>query len=409
MSSCNLTQPINGSDCIGDSRIKINQNFTNLENIVCALSANTIIPVNTSTISLNYNPATRQLVSSIIPGSVTSTELSSNSVITDKIENSAVTTKKLAFDSGAFSFRNKVINGDFKVWQRGTSFTNANGFTADRFVVTRMGNVIGTASTTNISVTQSTDTPVNSGFINSIKIQRDTGDLINTKIQLLYLFESSDIKQFENKTATISFFYKKGTTFTSSDLTSTLHTGFNVDEGIRKMHNGTWASNNTFVSSPMTAPAGVWSKHTSTVSLFNLSELGLSITFTPLFGAAGTDETLFITGVQVELGDTDTPFEFQSSYHTQALCQRYYEPVLGFYDNHTGTSDLFLKQIGTFCVPKRTSSWSATFGTSGIATLAVPSAGGIVANRTNKNFITQIQVSGFNEYSWLLYADDEIY
>ena len=34
---------------------------------------------------------------------------------------------------GAGGFRNKLINGDFGVWQRGTSFTTGNEFTADRW------------------------------------------------------------------------------------------------------------------------------------------------------------------------------------------------------------------------------------------------------------------------------------
>jgi hypothetical protein len=43
MSACNFTTQINGTDCIGDSRGIINQNFISLDNAVCALSGSTFL------------------------------------------------------------------------------------------------------------------------------------------------------------------------------------------------------------------------------------------------------------------------------------------------------------------------------------------------------------------------------
>lgn len=43
MSACNFTTQINGTDCIGDSRGIINQNFINLDNAVCSLSSSTFL------------------------------------------------------------------------------------------------------------------------------------------------------------------------------------------------------------------------------------------------------------------------------------------------------------------------------------------------------------------------------
>jgi hypothetical protein len=43
MSACNFTTEINGTDCIGDSRGLINQNFLNLDTAICELSASTFL------------------------------------------------------------------------------------------------------------------------------------------------------------------------------------------------------------------------------------------------------------------------------------------------------------------------------------------------------------------------------
>ena len=70
-----------------------------------------------------------------------------------------------AYDAGALSNRNMIINGAMQVAQRGTSFTNPNGtFPVDRFAV---GNYI--SSTT---AQQSTTAP--SGYSNSLKVTNGT-------------------------------------------------------------------------------------------------------------------------------------------------------------------------------------------------------------------------------------------
>jgi hypothetical protein len=42
MSNCNLTQSISGTECIGDSLVKINNNFSSLDTVVCTLSTNIV-------------------------------------------------------------------------------------------------------------------------------------------------------------------------------------------------------------------------------------------------------------------------------------------------------------------------------------------------------------------------------
>ena len=54
MSVCNFIKVIDGTECIGDSRGTINQNFINLDNMVCALSTDTFIRNAVGGTELNY-------------------------------------------------------------------------------------------------------------------------------------------------------------------------------------------------------------------------------------------------------------------------------------------------------------------------------------------------------------------
>jgi len=329
MSICNLTTPINGTDCIGDSRAIINQNFLNLDNVVCALSSTGVGVSNTSTITMTFNSATRNVSSSLNPSSVTVNELANNAVETAKIKDSNVTTSTLAFDGGSLSYRNKIINGAFEIWQRGTSFTSSNYFTADRFLVTRGGSGIGTGST-NLTVTRDTTTPSQfpvdpDNFNTCMKIQRVAGDTNTQTVKLLYVLETKDCLAFSGKSATLSFFIKRGTNFTSTDLASYIHTGTSDNQGITSLHNNSWSGINTQMSSVIPVSFN-WQRITQTVSIANnIKEIGITIQYTPQAGSAGADETLYITGVQFELGATVTPFEYRLLGHEIDLCQRYFE------------------------------------------------------------------------------------
>ena len=68
------------------------------------------------------------------------------------------------------SFRNLLINGDFNVWQRGTSFSPTSAlYGADRFQ-----SLAGGGFNIDSTVTQSTDVPTGQGFKYSLDIAVDT-------------------------------------------------------------------------------------------------------------------------------------------------------------------------------------------------------------------------------------------
>ena len=55
----------------------------------------------------------------------------------------------------------------------------------------------------------------------------------------------------------------------------------------------------------------------------NANEMAILLVFTPT-GTAGSDDSLSVTGVQIESGSIATPFEYRPYGTELALCQRYY-------------------------------------------------------------------------------------
>lgn len=94
--ACNLVTEISGNECIGDSRGKINTNFSALETAICSLSTNTINVVDTTTIDLDYTSSSRIISGTVKTDSIDSTHLKSNSVTTSKIASDTVRYSQLA-------------------------------------------------------------------------------------------------------------------------------------------------------------------------------------------------------------------------------------------------------------------------------------------------------------------------
>jgi hypothetical protein len=76
----------------------------------------------------------------------------------------------LRYQASTAAGRNFLINGGMDIWQRGTTvaFAATSPFLADRFQCNRQGNVGGaTASRQTASLT---------GFLYSLRVQRDSGN-----------------------------------------------------------------------------------------------------------------------------------------------------------------------------------------------------------------------------------------
>lgn len=238
--------------------------------------------------------------------------------------------------------RNLIINGAMQVAQRGTSSTGigASGgyFTCDRMYVD-FSSTAGRLTQSQVAVT---DLP---GFANALKLDCTTADtsVAAGEIALLqYRIEGQDLQQFKKGTAdaekmTVSFYVKgNGNATYICEL-------YDNDNGrqISQTFSVTSSWNRVVLTyDGDTTGAFDDDGNLSLYILFwlhsgsNYNSGTLSTTWTaqtPANRAVGgssffssTDNEFFITGLQMEVGDTATEFEHRSFAEELALCHRYF-------------------------------------------------------------------------------------
>ena len=241
--------------------------------------------------------------------------------------------------------RNLIINGAMNIAQRGTSSTGlgADGFTyntVDRFKNVMAGSSAGRYTQTQTAVT---DLP---GFANCLKFDCTTADTSIAADEILQFgqyFEGQDVQQLKKgtsdaETVTASFYVKGNASATYTcelvDADNTRYNAqtfsvttswnrvvltFNADtSGTLDDDNANSLQLNIFLHAGSTYTGGTFSSntwHTTNNQRANSSQ--------PSFYDS-TDRTFFITGVQLEVGSTATPFEHRSFGEEELLCQRYY-------------------------------------------------------------------------------------
>ena len=240
--------------------------------------------------------------------------------------------------------RNLVVNGAMNVSQRGTSSTGIGAssgyFTVDRFTI-RTSSTAGRLTMTQTAVT---DLP---GFANCIKLDCTTADTSIAAAEFTFLstrLEGQNLQQMKKGTSsaesvTVSFYVKGNAAATyvceigDSDNTRTITQAFAVTTSWNRisltfpgdttgafdddnahslqlnfwLHGGSTYSGGTFADNTWAAETNANRYAGSRTSFFD-----------------STDREFFITGVQMEIGETATPFEHRSFGEELLLCQRYY-------------------------------------------------------------------------------------
>ena len=205
-----------------------------------------------------------------------------------------------AYSDGALSNRNKLINGGFDVWQRGTPITNSAGgsyFGADRWK--------GYSGSTR-TFTQDTTSALSIGFPNCVKAE--TGAAVAS-----FYNRIEDVRTLSGQTVTLSYYIKANVAHTpaAAFLKQSFGSGGSADVL-------------TYLSSPSLTTS--WQRVVQTVALPSVEgkTIGASSYLEVYPITLSASQTYYITGVQLEVGDTATPFEHRSIGQELALCQRYF-------------------------------------------------------------------------------------
>ena len=243
--------------------------------------------------------------------------------------------------------RNIVINGAMQVSQRGTTITGI-GATSGVYSLDRYRfNVNGSGRAT---VTQSSVTP--SGFANSLKIDVTTAVSslsAGNFFSVVQKFEGQDLQMLDKgtsdaRTMTLSFYVKSNITGTyiielfDFDNTRTISKSYTINSA------DTWEQKIILIDADTTgtldddndaslqvtwwlAAGTTYSSGTLNTSWASNTNANRAVGQVNLLSS--TDNEFLLTGVQLEVGSTATPFEHRSFVEELALCQRYFFQING--------------------------------------------------------------------------------
>jgi hypothetical protein len=224
------------------------------------------------------------------------------------------TSTGLRYQSNFAAGKNKVINGDFGIWQRGTTFSTNSAYTADRWELI----FDGTGATR--AITQQTFTlgtaPVAGyegqyfyRYNQSVAGTTATYNIVRTKLE--------DVRTFAGQTVTVSFWAKAATTTTLPSVYLTQNFGSGGSAGVDTTVQNSLSVTTSWVrySYAVTVP----SISGKTIGTNNCLELRITYPLNATF-------TVDIWGVQIEAGSVATAFQTATGtiQGELAACQRYY-------------------------------------------------------------------------------------
>jgi hypothetical protein len=205
--------------------------------------------------------------------------------------------------------RNRVINGRFDIWQRGTSSTSLGYQTADRFRYADNGSSITITQSQQSFTLGQTDVPGEPAYF--YRVAKTVAGTSGNFTAIEHGIE--DVRTLAGQTATISFYAKCG----SGTASSTVYLAQYFGSG------GSANVNTSTVTCTLTTS---WQKFTATVSVPSISGKTVGAghcVFLTIQLPNNAVQTVDLALVQVEAGSVATPFERRSYGQELALCQRY--------------------------------------------------------------------------------------
>jgi len=234
--------------------------------------------------------------------------------------------------------KNVIINGAMEIAQRGTSFT---GLTNNQFIVDRFGYTKSATISAVHSGGQEYDAPSGLGLNYCLRVTCTTADTsigADEYAGIFYSVEGYDFARFAGRQAVLTFWVKASKTGTYSI-------------GLRNANN-----DRVYIMEYSVTQADTWERITKPINFdytggtwnytngrgiciqwnlacgasYQTNQLGTWLSSLYLAGSNqvnacdNTSNVFKLTGVQLEIGETATPFEFRPYPEELALCQRYF-------------------------------------------------------------------------------------
>lgn len=206
---------------------------------------------------------------------------------------------------GSVAFRNLLINGDFRIWQRGVSHDwvgSSAKFAADRWNVNF--SAAGNASLT----------PEASRMLGKASAEISLiGKAAGSQFFMSQRIEDTLAWALRGKKATLSFVAKASAPVT---LVATVHKPTNTYND--------WAASTQLETVPFNVTT-VAQRFTFSTGVLDgdKAAFGLQVMFNAVLGIG----TLQMTEVQFEVGDVSTPYEYRPSSYELQLCRRYFNVI----------------------------------------------------------------------------------
>jgi hypothetical protein len=255
--------------------------------------------------------------------------------------------------------RNRIINGDMRIDQRNLGTVNPVSSDTLKYTIDRFW-VYNSNASSKFSVQQSSTAPagfVNSALITVTNAYTPTG---GDEFEIGQYIEGLNVADLDwgtanAKTVTLSFWVRSSVTGTFGG--SLVNSGYNRSYPFSYTisASNTWEQKSITITGDTTGTwlttsgvgirlqlsLGVGSTKTTTAGAWTAGEYYNSTGSVNLVATAGA--TFYITGVQLEIGSTATPFEWRDYGRELMMCQRYlprFNTVIGIAQAYSSTRAL---------------------------------------------------------------------
>jgi hypothetical protein len=241
-----------------------------------------------------------------------------------------------------YVLKNRIINGDMRIDQRNAGASSTP--TASIYVVDRWNSILTQASKLTIgqnlnSVTAPVGFSNYAGFQSTSAYSITSGDYFIMRQSIEgYNFADLGFGTSDAKTVTLSFWVRSSLTGTfggafcnyaftrSYPFTYTISSANTWEQKtitIAGDTSGTWVGSTNAGAASLSFGLGVGATNSGTAGSWQSASFTSATGATSVVGTSGA--TFYITGVQLEIGTSATPFERRLYNQELANCQRYYE------------------------------------------------------------------------------------